>query len=250
MDLHAKNTGASTSSSRVDATWTASSLVHGDRRNTPRVPTKEIVMRGLSLGSLWLAASNFITAAARGRVALIVVAATFGDLSSSESNICSTTLVPAVKLALIISFIEIFNCLVGLTRSPLLAVLLFSCTRAGVEYLVTPIIPCDSWQHILTVFMWGLGDLIRFGCLGMITLFPEAQMFKSIRFTVAPVLFPIGATGEMLMVILAGSVNNRPMLYVAAALWPVFFYPMMQQLLKQRRKHFQPKGKTKEIKSV
>ena len=211
----------------------------------------ETVMTKLSLGSLWLAVSNFITAAAWGRVALIVLAgAASADFTSNESNTCSTTLVPAVKLALIISFIEIFNCLVGLTRSPLLAVLLFSCTRAGVEYLVTPIIPCDSWQHILTVFMWGLGDLIRFGCLGMITLFPEAQMFKSIRFTVAPVLFPIGATGEMLMVILAGSVNNRPMLYVAAALWPVFFYPMMQQLLKQRRKHFQPKGKTKEIKSV
>ena len=208
-------------------------------------------MRGLSLGSLWLAASNFITAAAWGRVALIVVAAiAFGDLSSSESNICSTTLVPTVKMALIISFIEIFNCLAGLTRSPLLAVLLFSCTRAGVEYLVEPMIPCGSWQHLLTVSMWGLGDFIRFGCLGMVTLFPEAQVFKSIRFTVAPVLFPIGASGEMLMVILAGSVNNRPIIYVAAALWPIFFYPMMKQLLRQRRKHFEPKDKTKQIKSV
>jgi hypothetical protein len=208
-------------------------------------------MAGLRLGSIWLAASNFITAAAWGRVALIVLTTmASGDLSSSESNACSTALVPAVKMALMISFIEIFNCVTGLTRSPLLAVLLFSCTRAGVEYLVEPLIPCGSWQHILTVSMWGVGDFIRFGCLGVVTLLPEAQVFKSIRFTVAPILFPIGASGEMLMVILAGYVNNRPMLYMTAALWPVFFYPMMQQLLKQRRKHFEPKDKKKQIKSV
>jgi Protein tyrosine phosphatase-like protein, PTPLA len=208
-------------------------------------------MSGKTLGSIWLAASNFITAAAWGRVALIVLTTTvFGNLSDSESNACSTTLVPAVKLALTISFIEIFNCIAGFTRSPLPAVLLFSCTRAGVEYLLQPLIPCGSWQHILTVSMWGVGDLIRFSCLGVVTLFPEAGVFKSIRFTVAPVLFPVGASGEMLMVILAGYVNKRPILYGAAALWPFFFYPMMQQLLKQRRKHFQPTEKKKQIKSV
>ena len=66
-----------------------------------------------------------------------------------------------------------------------------------------------------------------------------------------PFLFPIGAlAGEMMMVILAGSLNEKPILYGAASLWPVFFYPMFQQLLKQRRKHFQSKTKKKEIKSV
>jgi len=205
-------------------------------------------MTWLNLGNLWLASSNFITAIAWGRVAFIVLTtAGFGDISS---DVCSTSLVPAVKMALMISFIEIFNCLVGLTRSPILAVLLFSCTRAGVEYLVQPYIPCTSWQHLLTVTMWGLGDLIRFGCLGMATLYPEQRIFKSIRFTVAPILFPIGAAGEMFMVILSGYLNDRKILYLAASLWPVFFYPMMQQLLKQRRKHFQPVEKKKKIKSI
>lgn len=57
---------------------------------------------------------------------------------------------------------------------------------------------------------------------------------------------------EMFMVLLASSEQNKPMLIVAAALWPVFFYPMYKQLLKQRRKHVQSisKSKTKEIKAV
>lgn len=206
-------------------------------------------MTSLSFGTIWLTASNLITALAWGRVATIVLTTGFGELSNAESTVCEETLGPAVKLALMISFVEIFNSIAGFTRSPLAAVLLFSCTRAGVEYLVAPLIPCGSWQHILTVGMWGLGDMVRFGCLAVHTAFPSIGLAKSIRFTVGPILFPIGASGEMFMVILAAS-NNRPTLYVAAALWPVFFYPMMQQLLKQRRKHFQPKDKKKQIKSV
>jgi hypothetical protein len=52
------------------------------------------------------------------------------------------------------------------------------------------------------------------------------------------------------MVIAAAARNSKPGMYVAAALWPVFFYPMMQQLLKQRRKHFQCQQKSKEIKAI
>lgn len=204
----------------------------------------------LGFSSLWLAASNFITAAAWGRVAWTVLAIGAEELANPESDACSATLVPTVKVALMVSFIEIFNSVLGFTRSPLFAVILFSCTRAGVEYLVEPLIPCGSWQHLLTISMWGFGDFVRFGCLGMVTLFPKARIFKSIRFTIGPVMFPIGAGGEMFMVILAASLNDRPMLYFPAALWPVFFYPMMLQLLKQRRKHFAPVDKKKEIKSV
>lgn len=208
-------------------------------------------MTGINISKIWLTLSNLVTAIAWGRVAMIVLMTGFGELSKSTSeDVCTESLVPAVKMALIISFVEIFNSVVGFTRSPLLAVLLFSCTRAGVEYRVAPLIPCGSWQHVLTVTMWGLGDLVRFGCFAIDTAFPGIRMVKSIRFTVGPILFPVGAAGEMFMVILAGRVNNRPMLYVAAALWPVFFYPMMQQLLKQRRKHFQPKDTTKHIKAV
>jgi hypothetical protein len=39
------------------------------------------------------------------------------------------------------------------------------------------------------------------------------------------------------MVLLAAK-DGRPGLYVAASLWPLFFYPLMKQLLKQRAKHF------------
>eukprot|EP00934_Nitzschia_sp_Nitz4_P005236 Nitzschia sp. Nitz4//scaffold4_size323378//5457//6077//NITZ4_000603-RA/size323378-processed-gene-0.317-mRNA-1//-1//CDS//3329553228//5226//frame0 len=198
---------------------------------------------------VWLTLSNFLTSAAWSRVAFVVLSSGFAKLSEEDSTVCSETLQNAVRTALVISFVEVFNCVVGFTRSPLAAVLLFSSVRAGVEFLLAPLIPCGSWQHLLTVLMWGLGDTIRFGCFAFDTAFPGVRMAKSIRFTVGPILFPIGASGEMLMVLLAAW-NGRPILYLAAALWPVGFYPMMQQLLKQRRKHFQPKDKTKQIKSV
>jgi Protein tyrosine phosphatase-like protein, PTPLA len=120
-----------------------------------------------------------------------------------------------------------------------------------VEKLVAPLIPCSSWQHLITVFSWSLGDTIRFGTFALNTASPSWQFTKSIRFTVGPILFPIGALGEMMMVVAAAH-DGRPKAYIAAALWPVFFYPMMKQLLKQRRKHFESiqEGRKKQIKAV
>jgi Protein tyrosine phosphatase-like protein, PTPLA len=154
----------------------------------------------------------------------------------------------STSLALWISLVEVFNCVAGFTRSPLPAVLLFSFTRLGVENIVGPLLPCTSWQHLLTVFSWSLGDTIRFGSFAINTMDPTVTLAKSVRFTIGPILFPLGAFGEMMMVVLVAS-RGRPAVYVAAALWPVFFYPMMRQLLAQRRKHFQPKGK-KEVKAI
>jgi hypothetical protein len=170
-------------------------------------------------------------------------------MADEESDVCSDVLSPALRLALGISFVEVFNSIAGFTRSPLPAVLLISCTRAGVELLVGPLIPCGSWQHVLTATMWGFGDMVRFGCFAIASAAPDVHLVKSVRYTVGPILFPIGTFAEMMMVILAAS-DGRPMIYLAAALWPVFFYPMMQQLLKQRRKHFEPKEKKKQIKAV
>ena len=149
---------------------------------------------GFTIGTIWLTICNLITAVAWGRVAMIVFTTGLGQLLDTESSACTETLGPAVKLALVISFVEVLNSIAGFTRSPLAAVLLFSCTRAGVEYLVAPLIPCGSWQHVLTVSMWGLGDLVRFGCLAVHTAFPSVEVAKSIRFTVGPLLFPIGAS--------------------------------------------------------
>jgi hypothetical protein len=121
----------------------------------------------------------------------------------------------------------------------------------GVEKLIAPLIECNSWQHLMTVTSWSLGDTIRFGSFAINTYNPQITIMKSIRFTVGPILFPIGAGGEFLMVVLAAT-GRRPKLFIAAALWPIFFYPMMKQLLKQRRKHFQQQGKDrkKQIKAV
>jgi hypothetical protein len=195
----------------------------------------------------WMVGSNLVTAVAWCRVFLIIVTH-FSKLVTNSDDDCLRVLSPATNWALYISMMEIVNCLAGFTRSPLPAVLLFSCTRLGVEKIVSPLIPCNSWQHLMTVASWSLGDTVRFGSFAVNTANPNVRVAKTIRFMLGPILFPIGAFGEMMMVIAIG----QPKAYVAAALWPVFFYPMMKQLLKQRRKHFEegPTKKKKAIKAV
>jgi hypothetical protein len=84
-----------------------------------------LIMSSSKLTKIWLVASNFITAAAWGRVALIIaVAAGWESLSSEDPIVCSDVMGPAVSLALFINFIEVFNSVAGFTRSPLPAVLL------------------------------------------------------------------------------------------------------------------------------
>ena len=240
----------------------------------------------------WLVLCNICVAASWLNVFILIVTYLSQQLTGANANdtagtgaemdsFCDLQIRPAVFTALMISFVEVVNSLLGLTKSPLPAVLLFSCTRFGVEQFIGPKIPCTCWQHLLTVACWSLGDTIRFSSLAVVTLAASttttgksttdssssnsssrssitdriSYLAKSIRFTVGPILFPIGASGEMFMVILAGSTtgsNNKLWFYGAAALWPVFFYPMMVQLLKQRRRHFSSgtKLKKKEIKMV
>mmetsp|Transcript_55261 Transcript_55261/g.134231 ORF Transcript_55261/g.134231 Transcript_55261/m.134231 type:complete len:248 (-) Transcript_55261:453-1196(-) len=239
----------------------------------------------------WLALCNICVAASWLNVFVLIVthlseleltvtATDTTDAAAAEGgSFCESQLRPVVFMALMISFVEVVNCLMGFTKSPLPAVLLFSCTRYGVEQFIGSKIPCTCWQHLLTVACWSLGDAIRFSSLAIVTLASSTStstagenttdsnsstsnfsdkisyVAKSIRFTVGPILFPIGASGEMFMVILAGSAtttSNTLWYYGAAALWPVFFYPMMVQLLKQRRRHFSSgtKPKKKQIKKV
>lgn len=195
-----------------------------------------------------LVATNLAMFSAWAHVIYVFVTVGLDGLTDRESDTCEVRLRPALYLALAISTVELFTCMVGLTRSHPMQVLLFATVRAGVELLVTPLINCNSWQHLFTAFCWSLGDAVRFGCFTLDGLFPGGTMAKSIRYTVGPVVFPLGTFGEMLMVIRA-AMEGRPTLFVAAALWPAGFYPLMKQLLNQRRKHFAPKKKP-EMKSV
>jgi hypothetical protein len=172
-------------------------------------------------------------------------------VAGDSGDVCLGILAEYTKLALIVSFFEVTNAGMGFTRSKAHFVLLFAVIRIGVELLVAPLIPCNSWQHMLTVFCWSLGDTVRFGCFVLDQLVPGGTLAKSVRYTVGPLLFPFGAAGEMLMVV-AAAADGRPLLYLAALLWPAGFYPLWKQLLRQRRKHFakQAQKKEKEIKSV
>jgi hypothetical protein len=176
---------------------------------------------------------------------------TYLTQSITDERTCANHVRPRTILALGMSGIEVLNSLLGLTKSKLYQVLLFSCTRAGVEILLAPLMPCNAMEHLWTVGCWALDGPFRFGCFGIDSLLSlcgreSIPIVKSIRYTVSPLIFPLGAAGEMFMVIRAAR-DGRPALFLAASLWPIFFYPLMMQLLNQRRKHFQ---KLKEAASI
>lgn len=195
-----------------------------------------------------LVSTNTVTCLAWLRVLWVTVAVPgWGGISGSD-EVCTTYLQPALATALLVSMVELATAILGLTRSKPIQVLLFAAVRTGTERLVTPLIGCSSWPHLFTALCWSLGEVVRFGCFAADGLRPHQSLAKSIRYSVGPVLFPLGAAGEMLMVIHAAR-HGRPSLYLAAMLWPVGFYPLMNQLLRQRRKHFGPKAKP-EIKQI
>jgi hypothetical protein len=216
-------------------------------------PTPEDVSGGFTRS--WLLMTNATMMIAWARTLRVIYRNSDTLLASSvdgtASDACQGILTDYTKLALVISFFEVTNAGMGFTRSKAHFTLLFAVIRIGVELLVAPLIPCNSWQHLLTVFCWSLGDTFRFGCFVLDQLVPGGTLAKSVRYSIGPMLFPFGAAGEMFMVV-AAAADGRPLLYLAALLWPVGFYPLWKQLLRQRRKHFakQLPKKEQEMKSV
>lgn len=203
-----------------------------------------MTMETATLKRIALVVTNATMTFMWARALFVIVSNGWNNLAAAaDNNVCENTLRPTLLAALAVSYLELFTSLVGLTRSNPIQVLLFSTVRAGVEVLVAPILPCGCWQHLLTATCWSAGDVIRFGCFALDSLAPQLEsLVKATRYTIGPLLFPLGAGGEMLMVIRAAS-EGRPAMYVAAALWPAGFYPLMKQLLKQRRKYFQSREK-------
>jgi hypothetical protein len=168
---------------------------------------------------------------------------------STLSFLCNDQFTPMVHTALIISFLEVFNSLTGMTRSKPAQVLLFAIIRFGVEHLVGPNLnTCPTaWSHIVTVTCWSLGDTIRFGCFFFDSVISNGSRWaKYIRYTVGPILFPLGTLGEMLMVLTLANqrytvnLGHSLAMYVAALLlWPIGFFSLFTQLLRQRQKFFQ-----------
>jgi hypothetical protein len=193
---------------------------------------------------VWILLTNAAMMLAWGRVLGVLC---FNDMSTiidPKLADCSEKVTSSVTVALGVSFLELFNAVIGVTRSKPQQVLLFSVIRMGVELIVTPAMngTCSAWQHILTVACWSLGDTVRFSCFLLDNLFPGGRLAKSVRYTVGPILFPMGTIGEMLMVIAVGNQTEatvmKLLIYGAASLWPVGFYFLFTQLLRQRKKFF------------
>ena len=186
--------------------------------------------------------SNASMQLAWAKVLLIIIQGCFNN-DGFTADFCEGQLRSSLQTALLLAGIEFLNSLLKFTKSKPHQVLLFSSVRFGVEYWTAPLLPCSK-AHLWTVTIWALGDVIRCGCFAMETGWvllvsskPPPTWIRSIRYTAGPILFPLGAGGEMAMVLLAAW-EGRPKLYLAAALWPLGFYPLMTQLLRQRKKHF------------
>jgi len=137
--------------------------------------------------------------------------------------------------ALGLSCLELVHCLLGFTKSNPVFVAFFLTIRGGVEYILGS---SDNyhWTHLYTITCWCLGESIRFASFALAEIF-EPNKFKWIRYTAGPIMFTLGAFGEMIMVAhTAQTHNNNPWIWFASSLWPLGFYPLMKQLLRQRRK--------------
>jgi Protein tyrosine phosphatase-like protein, PTPLA len=197
----------------------------------------------------WLVGTNAAVALAWSNVVLVALLHRQRLLDDDESRICESHLIPATRFALYISFVELFNALAGFTRSKAPQVLLFGLVRLGVEMLLTPILGCSDRLHLFTVLCWSAGDTVRFACFFFDNLLLASSnpstWPKTIRYSVGPFLFPLGAIGEMLMVIAVAFQKDGAVRWAilgAASLWPAGFITLYRQLLRQRRKFFAGKA--------
>ena len=177
----------------------------------------------------------------------IRVLRTLFEMATGDNNadFCETNLKSALVNAIVTSFLEGVNAIMGVTKSNPANVIMFVVVRAGVEFLAAPALPCDCMQHLFTAACWGFGEMCRFGCFTVDGIMGGSDTAKSIRYTVGPVAFFFGAFGEWLMVIQVLRTGNpdRSVLVTAfivfcVVAWPVGFMSLFKQLLKQRKKHF------------
>ena len=171
-----------------------------------------------------------------------VVFRNWSTLQDPQNPVCQQLLEPYTQLALWLSCLELLNAAMGVTRSKPHQVLLFAGARSSVEFLITPLLGdnyCAHVYHLYTVTFWSFGDMIRFGCFTLDNLVPQATLAKKVRYTVGPIMFPLGILGETLIVYEVARLTWHPFFLVATVLWPVFGIVLMRQLLKQRRRFWE-----------
>ena len=158
---------------------------------------------------------------------------------------CMGYMTPSLHLALALSFLEVFNALAGITRSKPHLTLFFCSVRAIMEAVIAPRLShCGTWPHLFTVACWSLGEVIRFGCFLLDLLVPGGTLAKTVRYNVGPIMFPLGALGELSIMLTYGYETEKWWIMIfAIILWPCGVYPLMRQLLRQRSKFLDRKRK-------
>ena len=177
---------------------------------------------------------------------LILLLQLFSVEPNLQESFAITSLKPVLSRAIVTSFLEVFNATMGFTRSKPSNVIMFVVVRAGVEYLASPLLPYNCWQHLLAATCWACGEMVRFGCFTIDSLVGGSDTAKSVRYTVGPAAFACGTLGEWTMVITLALTNDteqsiyaKAFLWYCVVSWPIGFSKLFKQLIKQRRKHFQ-----------
>jgi len=185
------------------------------------------VLAGICTANGYMAVAN--TLVSLSWLTLSVVAATSlqvcDDFWQIQKLVVATTA---------LSCLEVVHAAVGLTRSKPGNVILFVGARAFIALYICPLAGCSA-TYRTTAFTWGLGECIRLGCFAVDAVRPSVTA-KTVRYTVGPIMFPIGSLGEW--VLLIGAMRDgRPALWAPVIGWPIGFAVLMRQLLAQRRKH-------------
>jgi Protein tyrosine phosphatase-like protein, PTPLA len=222
----------------------------------------------ISWRRLWLIVTNIFMMLGWARVLSFfwreVYANYIGHIKTNDTiaSLCHDQFGPLIQEALFRSFLEVLNAATGLTRSKPAQVLLFAVIRWGVESIVAPAISTTcpaAMSHLVTAVCWSLGDTIRFGCFAWDSVMVNgSRTAKYIRYTVGPILFPLGTLGEMWMVLVmaqktydSGSRLQAVAIFSAGVLlWPVGFYFLFTQLLRQRQKFLEKPSVSDEAKKV
>ena len=156
-------------------------------------------------------------------------------------------LLRAASVAILVTTLEFFHALLGITRSGPGNVALFTVARAIIGVVIGARLPCHP-AFVATVLAWSCGEIVRFTCFSLTALttlsaswdrFAAARL-RAVRYNAGPVFFSIGTCGEIVMLVLAATSSTSGSTWWTWALvvgWPAGFFILMRQLLKQRRKH-------------
>lgn len=142
------------------------------------------------------------------------------------------------------SLVEVLQALLGWTKTKPLNAAVFVVGRGFIAlYIARFAVNFHSLAFLLTATFWSIGESVRFFCFALSTVQPSLRInLMHIRYTVGPILFPLGFIGEMCMLVQIVLSDFNILVLVITMMWPFGFIPLLQSLLRQRKKFLTKKS--------